>query len=436
MSNDAEHVDVERIADEGAADGPPVADVIVVGAGLAGLAAAKAITAAGRSVVVLEASDGVGGRVRTDIIDGFRLDRGFQVLLTAYPELQRQLDVDALDLQRFEPGALVWIGHKGYVVSDPFRRPKTLVSTLTSPIGSIFDKIRIAGLRSRIRRGDPKRLLRGRDLPTMAMLGSMGFSTRTIERFFRPLVGGIQLDPSLSTSRRMFDIIFRSLADGDAAVPAAGMQAIPDQLAASIGAGSIRLNSPVSRVQPGRVTLADGSVLSSSAIVVATEGPAATTLLGLAAVGSKSVGCVYFAAPTPPTRHRLIVLDGATSGPALNVAVVSNVAASYAPEGQHLVVAALPGVVDGDLEAAVRGQLTEWWGDQVATWRHLATYRIAHGQPTQMPPFNPKQRVDLGDGLFVCGDHRDTASIQGALFSGRRCGEAVVASMSTDSVGR
>lgn len=405
---------------------PNVADVIVVGAGLAGLAAATAIRSAGRSVLVVESSNGVGGRVRTDLVDGFTLDRGFQVVLTAYPELHRQLDVAALDLQRFEPGALVWMGRKGHIVSDPFRRPRQTVSTLTAPIGSIFDKIRIAGMRARIRRGDPKRLLRGRDLPTLAMLGSMGFSTRTIERFFRPLIGGIQLDPSLSTSRRMFDIIFRSLADGDAALPAMGMQAIPEQLAASIGADSIRLGCAVAAVAPGRVTLVDGSVLRSTSVVVATEGPVAASLLGLDDVGSNSVGCVYFAAPAAPTPHRLVVLDGGASGPAMNVAVVSNVAPSYAPPGQHLVVAALPGVVDGDLEAAVREQLTQWWGPQVASWRHLATYRIAHGQPTQLPPFRPKKRVDLGHGLFVCGDHRDTASIQGALFSGRRCGEAVV----------
>jgi len=407
----------------------PVADVIVVGAGLAGLAAAKAIVAAGRSVLVVEASDGAGGRVRTDIVDGFRLDRGFQVLLTAYPELARQLDVAALDLQPFDPGALVWLGKKGHIVSDPLRRPKQLFSTATAPIGSMFDKIRIALLRARLRRGDPVRLLRGRDLPTGAMLGSLGFSTRTIDRFFRPLIGGIQLDPTLSTSRRMFDIIFRSLADGDAAVPASGMQAIPDQMVASVGRDSFRFNAAVATVSPGHVTLADGTMLNADAIVVATEGPAAARLLGLPEVGSKSVGCVYFAAPTAPTPHRLVVLDGGSTGPVLNVAVMSNVARSYAPHGQHLVVAALPGFTDGDLEAAVREQLTGWWGPQVQAWRHLATYRIAHGQPTQLPPFDPKQRIELGNGLFVCGDHRDTASIQGALFSGRRCGEAVVASL-------
>lgn len=405
-------------------------DAVIVGAGLAGLAAANVLAGAGYNVRVVEASNDVGGRVRTDEVDGFLLDRGFQIVLTAYPELDRQLDVAALDLQRFEPGALVWLGGKGHVVSDPFRRPRQALSTATAPIGTIFDKVRIAGLRSRVRRGDAVRLLRGRDLPTLAALTSSGFSARTIERFFKPLVGGIQQDPTLSTSNRMFEIIFRTLANGDAAVPARGMAAIPKQLASKLslrsGGDSISFGRAVVSVEPGGIRLDDGREIRARAVVVATEGPVASTLLPIPDVGSRSVGCVYFDAPTAPTPHRLIVLDGGSTGPVMNVAVMSNVAPKYAPPGRHLVVAALPGYTDGDLEAVVRDQLSGWWGAQVGSWRHLATYRIPHGQPDQSPPFHPKQRVALGDGLFVCGDHRDTGSIQGALFSGRRCGEAVI----------
>ena len=411
---------------EASASADTSVDVIIVGAGLAGLAAARTLTRAGKSVLVFEASDGVGGRVRTDIVDGFRLDRGFQVLLTAYPELQHQLDVDALDLRAFEPGALVWIGARGHVVSDPFRRPTQLVSTAFAPIGSLADKVRIALLRRRVRKGAAAHLLRGPDVATSASLRASGFSPKMISRFFRPLVGGIQLDPSLSTSNRMFEVIFRSLSEGASTVPALGMGAIPEQLAAALPAGAIRLNASVRTVAPGRVALVDGTIARARAVVVATEGPTASALLGLPHVGSRSAGCVYFAADSPPTDKRLIVLDGANSGPALNVAVMSNVAPTYAPAGKHLIAAALPGVIDGDLELMVRTQLRGWWGDQVDSWTHLRTYRITHGQPDQTPPFSPKQRVSLGDGIFVCGDHRDTGSIQGAMFSGRRCAEAVL----------
>jgi phytoene dehydrogenase-like protein len=404
----------------------PDEPVAVVGAGLAGLSCAVALHRAGIPVQVYEASDGVGGRVRTDHVDGYTLDRGFQVALTAYPEMHRQLDMEALDLQAFEPGALVWRNGTGSVVGDPFRRPATALSTAIAPIGSPFDKARIARLRHRLRSVHPVRLLQGADVDTRTALADAGFSDTIIERFFRPLVGGIQLDPELTDSRRMFDVIFRMLADGDSAVPAGGMQQIPRQLADQLPAGTIHLDAPVTATTPTSVAV-DGTTVAASAVVVATEGPVAADLLDLPPVESKSVGAVYFTASQPPIDSKYVVLDGSGRGPVLNVAVMSNVAPSYAPAGSHLVVAALPGHDGETIEADARRQLRSWWGQQVDTWDHVATYRIAHGQPRQRPPFDPKRRVRLDDGRFVCGDHRDTASIQGAMYSGRRCALAIAA---------
>ncbi len=408
---------------------PATAEVVIVGAGLAGLAAANSLHRAGHDVVVLEASDGVGGRVRTDVVDGFRLDRGFQVLLTAYPELTTQFDLDALDLRRFEPGARVWNGTSTDLVGDPIRRPRTLLKTGLAPVGTIADKLRILGQRIRLMRSTAPELLRQPDISTLAALQLQGFSNRIIERFFRPLMGGIQLDPSLRTSRRMFDVILRSLVEGDVAVPALGMGAIPDQLSARLPDGLIHFDTEVIGVAPRQVSLADGRTISATRVVVAVEGPRAASLLGLPPVESNPASCVWFAADAAPIPDRYIVLDGTGTGPALNTAVMSNVAPEYAPPGSVLIAAACPGVDDPDIEPAVRAQLRRMWGPAVDGWRHLRTDAITHGQPRQHPPFSPKQRVDLGDGMFVCGDHRDTASIQGALYSGRRCGEAVVASL-------
>lgn len=404
------------------------APVVVVGAGLAGLVCAIELQARGVDTVVLEADDAPGGRVRTDVHEEFLLDRGFQVALTAYPEMHRQLDMDALHLRTFEPGALVHHGGRDHEIADPFRSPRSLLPTLRSVllggIGSATDLVRLGLLRQRLRRGHPAGLLRGTDRPTVDALSDLGFSDAFIDAFFRPLVGGIQLDASLGTTSRMFDVIMRMLLDGDAAVPARGMGEISRQLAERLAPGSLRLDQPVASVRDHSVDTASGTI-HAAAVIVATDGPTASSLIGLPSVGSRSVGCVYFDAPEPPTHRRLIVLDGEHSGPALNVAVMSNVAPGYAPPGRHLVAAATPGDIGQDIEERVVSQLRGWWGDRVDAWRHLRTYRIAHGQPDQNPPFSPRRGQRLSDGLFVCGDHRDTGSIQGAMFSGRRCAESV-----------
>ncbi len=250
---------------------PSQADVVIVGAGLAGLTAARVLEQRGISAILLEASDGVGGRVRSDNVDGFILDRGFQVLLTGYPEIHRHLNIPALDLQTFEPGAIVWREGKGSIVGDPFRRPKTLASTSFAPIGTLGDKMRIALLRAKLKRANPQDLLRGTDISTMESLKQLGFSDTMINRFFRPLVGGIQLDPQLKASRRMFDVIFRTLAVGDSAVPAHGMGRITEQLAQSLHSTPIHLNTRVMSTTPGSVTLENGHTISARATVVATE---------------------------------------------------------------------------------------------------------------------------------------------------------------------
>ena len=408
---------------------PSHCEVVIVGAGLAGLAAARALGRAGRDTVVLEASDGVGGRVRTDVVDGFRLDRGFQVLLTAYPELALQFDVDALDLRVFDPGAVVWDGHALHVVGDPIRRPSTMFSTATAPIGSILDKLRLLRQRVRLTRTSAADLLRQQDTSTLVALRSEGFSERIIDCFFRPLVGGIQLDPTLGTSRRVFDVVLASLLEGEVAVPAQGMGAIPEQLAAGLAPQTIHLHRRVAEVTPRSVTTVDGSRVTADRVIVATDGPSASALAGTAAVESNAATCVWYAAEASPVEGHAIVLDGTGAGPALNIVPMSNVAPEYAPAGRSLIAAACPGMAAPDVESAVRLQLRRIWGEQVMSWRHLRTDVIPHGQPRQYPPFSPKKPIELDGGLFVCGDHRDTASIQGALHSGRRCGEAVVASL-------
>ena len=413
---------------------PDCADVVIVGAGLAGLAAARVLHEAGRDIVVVEASDDVGGRVRTDVVEGFRLDRGFQVLLTAYPEAAAQLDLDALQLRCFEPGAVVWHDDRFDTIGDPFRHPSSLLSSLTARVGSPLDKLRVLGLRRRLLARDPRALMRKPDGTTRQALEAAGFSDSMITRFFRPLFGGIQLDTNLAASSRMFEVLFRTLSQGDTAVPARGMGEIPRQLAAPV-LDRVVLGTRVATVEGNRVATIDGRSVGATKVIVAAEGPVASTLLHLPTVPSRPVTSVWFAADLPPTSSKMIVLNGTGTGHVFNVAVMTNVAAEYGTGGRAVIVASCPGVCDPALEPIVRQELRAWWGGAVDTWRHLRTDAIAHAQPDHVPPHPPKQRVHLEGDLFVCGDHRDTGSIQGALFSGRRCGEAVLASLAAANVG-
>ena len=405
-------------------------DVVIVGAGLAGLACARTLTAAGISVQVIEASDGVGGRVRSDRVDGFILDRGFQILLTAYPELYRWFNLDQFDLRKFQPGATIWTGKGFCTVGDPLRSPRDLPSTVLAPIGSISDKLRLLKLIASVRRGSVPDLMRRRDSSTREKLESFGFSTRIIERFFEPLFAGIQLDPHLEVSSRRFDIILRMLAVGESAVPAAGMGALSTQLASGLSDDSVRCNATVRSVTEKTVILESGEELAGRAVVVATQGPSASKLLGLPDPGSRPVAAIWFDSTAAPIHNRHILLDGAQSGPMKNLAVLSDVAPSYAPPGKTLCVAAIPGpsALDPHLEVEVRKQLATWHPES-HSWETIRVDVIPHGQPLQLPPLDPRRSVRLGEGRYVCGDHRDTASIQGALFSGRRAAAAVLADL-------
>jgi phytoene dehydrogenase-like protein len=407
-----------------------VTDVVIVGAGLAGLACAQDLTSAGVECQLLEASDGVGGRVRTDRVDGFLLDRGFQILLTAYPQVQQRLDVDALHLSLFEPGASVRVRGGFHHVSDPLRRPLQILHTIRAPIGTLADKARLRRLIFDVRTNSVRELLRRPDMTTLERLVSAGFSGRMIESFWRPLFAGIQLDPRLEVSSRRFDTILRMLAVGATGVPRSGIGAIPAQLASTLPEQTLRLGARVMQVNGADVVLADGERIDARAVVVATEGPAAHRLLGerVPDPGSRAAACCWFSTPRPPIAGPVLVLDGDASGPVKNLAVMSEVSPSYAPTGRSLVAAAVPGpdALDPNITQQAREQLAHWFGSTTSDWEHLRTDVIAHGQPGQRPPLHPRQRVALGDGVFVCGDHRDTASIQGAMFSGERTATAVL----------
>ena len=401
-------------------------EFLIVGGGLAGLSAAGFLQRNNREVLILEASDEVGGRVRTDVVDGFRLDRGFQVLLTAYPELSKHLDLGALDLQMFEPGALIFRDGSFDQLVDPFRRPTSLPRAIVSSSLTLKDKLLLLSLRRRLARMTATSWNRSTDTSIATELEKIGFSSTAIDQFFNPLLSGIQLTQKLEGSGRLGFLILRTLFAGDAAVPAGGMAEIPRQLASVLPTGTIRTSCPVEKIEGRTVFAAHGQKYRPKTLIMATDGPTATQLLGIPLKKSRPQSCAYFAAPTAPCNSQAIILDGESRGPARNVAVLTNVAPSYGPQNSALIATVFPGTYDPDCADLVKPQMRLWFGDQVDNWEHLRTYTIAHGQPVFEVGSSMRSPNHLGDNRFICGDHRDTPSIQGALVSGRRLAEELV----------
>lgn len=410
------------------------ADVLIVGGGLAGLCCARRLAQAQVSFQILEASDGVGGRVRTDVVDGFRLDRGFQLFLPAYPEARRVLDYNALDLRPFIQGALIRVGDRFYRVADPRAEPLTAVKSLPNPVGTPADKLRLARLWWKWSASSDEDDTA--EQPTLRRLrNGEGFSQAIVDRLFRPFFGGVFLDRELNTSDRACRFVFRTFAAGGGALPAAGMEAIPRQIADGLPAGSVRLNMTVEGVSPDGVTV-NGERLPCRAAVLATESDVAARLTGgdVPDPGWRGSTTLYYATSEPPVREPILILDGDGSGPVNSLANLSTVASGYAPPGQALLSASVVGLPTGDdaeLDAAVRGQLRGWFGPVVDGWRLLTVYRIPRSLPDQSTgKVSPWQRpVRLRPGLYVCGDHRDNGSIDGAMTSGRRAAEAVLADL-------
>ncbi len=414
-------------------------DAIIVGAGIAGLTCAEELCSRERKVLVLESEPTPGGRISTDELDGFLLDRGFQVFLTAYPEAQRKLDYGKLRLHNFEPGALVWRDGTFHRFSDPWRRPRHLLATAFSPVATFADKLRLAKLRRDTTRGDLARLYERPELPTIDLLRQRGFSPIVVEQFFRPFLGGVFLDHDLTTSSRLCEFVFRMFSSGDAALPAGGMRALPHQLADRLPAGVLRLGTCVKSAGKGSVELASGERLCAKRIVLATEEPIVARLTGEQSTGgSNRAACVYFAADRPPLEEPILMLNGEGRGPVNNLCVPSQVAPSYAPPGQSLIsVTALQWTDAATLHGEVRDQLREWFGPVVDSWRHLRTYPIEYALPRQTPPaLDPVAKgARLAEGVYRCGDYCDTASINGAMAAGRRAAEAVIEDATARSLG-
>jgi phytoene dehydrogenase-like protein len=417
------------------------APTLIIGAGLSGLAAAVALAERGEPFVLIDAADAPGGRVRSDVVDGFILDRGFQVLLTSYEEAARVLDFEALDLGTFEPGAFVRVGETFARAADPWRRPTTAFSPSWLRVLRPADAWRLMRLRALALDGDAPIPA----ISTAAFLAERGFSEHAIGHFFRPFFGGVFLDRTLSAPAPVFMRLFARFAKGLAAVPARGMQAIADQLAARLPAGSLQLKCSVRAITRGTATFDDGSTATPKRIVLATGGRVARQVLlagedaqaasleDLAGVGDEATTTQHYAlagAPPKALTRPMLYLGGPDDDVVHHVAPMSAVAPGLAPAGATLLSASTDGVADASPahEARVRQTLGRWFGIDPERLRHLRTDAIRHALPAQTAArLEAPGHRKLGPGLVVCGDDLGDRSIEGALLAGRAAAAALFA---------
>ncbi|MET7651338.1 NAD(P)/FAD-dependent oxidoreductase [Streptomyces sp. NPDC005486] len=443
------------------------ADVVVVGAGVAGLSAAHRLASAGVTTAVLEAAPWVGGRMSTEKVDGFRLDRIGQLLSTAYPELDRTPGLDALVLRPFAPGVLLHSDGRHHragaqtgagsargalhavraLASAPrpgvLPRPRAGGSLSTqvrptapprsragAPLGSAVDQARLGAALTRIAVTPADRLMRRPELPAARALAARGLPARTIDGFLRPLLAALLCDPDLTTSSRCADLALRAFAAGRLSLPEGGAEVLPELLARTLPPGTVHTGVRVTSVSTTSVTTAEHGEFRCRAVLVATDARTAAELLpGLRVPDFHPVTVVHHTTDEPPATGASLLLDADRGGPVAHTSVVSRVDPSRAPAGRALISSTVLGTPPPGVDTAVRMHLSRLYGTSTARWETLAVHHTSEAVPAMRAPHDLRRPVRLLAGLYVCGDHRDTSTVQGALHSAHRAAAAIVSDL-------
>ncbi|AJE86068.1 oxidoreductase [Streptomyces albus] len=425
------------------------ADVVIVGAGIAGLSAAHRLTSAGLRVRVLEAAPEVGGRMSTELLDGFRLDRLGQLLCASYPELHRNPALAELVLRPFAPGVLLHSGGRHHRAGDfagvrggrgalstaralapRVPRPR-LPGSAFSPAGGPLGQARLGAALARLAATGVPELLARPEAPAAEALRARGLPPKTVEGFVRPLLAALLGDPDLGTSSRAADLALYAFARGPLCLPEGGAAELPRLLAAALPPGTVRTSVRVTSVSADRVGTAEHGRLRCRGVLVATGARSAAALLpGLRTPGFHPLTVVHHTAETAPPTGPALLLDADRRGPVAHTAVVSEVDPSRAPAGRPLISSTVLGTPPDrtakGLDAAVRRHLALLYGTSTARWELLAVHHTPDAVPAMPPPHDLRRAVRLLAGLYVCGDHRDTSTVQGALHSGRRAARAIL----------
>ncbi|MFF1398854.1 NAD(P)/FAD-dependent oxidoreductase [Streptomyces sp. NPDC058287] len=409
-------------------------DVVVVGAGIAGLACAADLQAAGLRVQVLEASDGVGGRMRSDHVDGFVIDRGFQVFNTAYPQVQRRLRLRDLRLRPFTPGVQVHTDTGNIALYDPVRRPDALGGLCRQSVMSARDTLTLGAMSARDMLLPASMLKHRGERTTRSALRRAGISEAFTENVLRPFVSGIFLEDELETSSRVFHLVWRSMLRGTLCLPADGIEAVPRMLADSLNDATVRLETPVAQLTDCGVMTAPGTSVAARAVVVAAGPQTAAALLPHMDVPDyRSVTTYYHTMAPSPLNEPVLLVDAQRRF--LNTCVISEVVPSYAPAHRALVATSVLGTEGPGREASTRQTLSDVYATDTSAWDLVAVRSITHALPVMTPPHSLSRSSRADSGRYVCGDHRTTGSVQGAMASGARAAREVVQDLAQPAAG-
>ncbi len=405
--------------------------IAIIGAGIAGLTCAKYLKDKGIEAIILEASDGVGGRVRTDSIEGFKLDRGFQVLLTSYPEARKLLNYNELRLKAMPSGARIRHGNDFFIMPNPLKNITTAPQALFAPVGNLWDKLKVLQLNLSISNAHEPNLKNNQKVQTTAaFLKEFGYSDKIIDRFFRPFFRGVFLEKNLQTDASFFKFLFHQFAQGEVVVPENGMQAIPEQIAAHLSPHQIRLNTLVDKIEGKTIFLQNGESLVADKIVLATDAHNAARLLGETSdIAFNATDCLYFASDTPLSisGKPYLIINANDNELIDHLVVLSDIAPSYAPPGKTLISVSVVGQnthSEEDLIQIIQMELGNWFGEK-QTWRHLKTYRIPKALPQyfQAPP--QYNALKINDFTYRCGDYTAYPSLNAAMKTGREVAASV-----------
>ena len=403
---------------------------VIIGGGISGLTCAKYLNEKGYNFMLLEGSDALGGRVRTDKVDGFLLDRGFQILLTNYPEAKKILNYNTLDLKYFGSGALIK-AEKGFMkMENPFQNKMAYLTMAFSSVGTLSDKLKIRKFANELSEVPDDEFFNMEATDTLTFLRNYGWSEKMINNFFKPFYGGVFLENDLLTSSNFFQFTFKQFFKGDAAIPAEGIQAIPEQIAEMLPRNCIRKNARVKGFEGNQIFLEGGEVINAGRIVVATDPKSSDKLLGEINERTYNITtCTYFSAETSPLKgQKFIALNPNRRGAVHNICVPSDISSHYGNAGKSLISVSTQGLDKLDernLTNKIKLELFDWFGPSVNVWKHLKTYHIPESL-VQYRAASKRQNSKLGDNLYRCGDYLAYPSLNAAMQTGREVAQMIM----------